>query len=113
MSRSALRAPSSAPAASPGGLPLAEALGRSDSLTGLLDRVRRSRSWLDAVNHLLPEGVRAEVRAGPLDDTRWVLLVSNAACAAKLRQLLPALQDHLRPQGLGALPIRIKVLPRQ
>lgn len=96
-----------------GGWPLADALDRSDALTGLLVRVRQSRSWLQAVAHLLPEGVRSEVRAGPLDDKHWVLLVSNAACAAKLRQLLPALQSQLLALGERAVPVRIKVLPRQ
>lgn len=94
------------------GLPLADALVRSDSLSDLLSRVRQSRAWLEAVAHLLPQGVRAEVRAGPLDSARWVLLVSNAAGAAKLRQLLPALEAELQLRHMGGVPIRIKVLPR-
>jgi ethanolamine ammonia-lyase small subunit len=40
------------------------------------------------------------------------LLVSSNAVAAKLRQLLPALQAHLNNKGLGVTSIRIKVQNR-
>jgi hypothetical protein len=47
-----------------------------------------------------------------LDDTHWVLLVGNAAAAAKVRQLLPSLEAHLVAQGWQGPAIKIKVLPR-
>ena len=64
------------------------------------------------VDELLPPGLQGEVRAGPLDDTAWVLLVDHASGAAKLRQLLPNLERALVEGGRVGLPIKIRVLPR-
>jgi hypothetical protein len=94
------------------GLKLATALDRSEPLTGLLQRVRVSKARLDAVAGLLPPALRAGIRSGPLDDESWQLLVDNAAVAAKLRQMLPALEAELQAKGWSKPPIRIKVLPR-
>lgn len=91
---------------------LAVALGRSEPLSSLLQRVRESKARLDAVAPLLPPGLADGIRAGPLDDSAWVLLVSHAAAAAKLRQMLPALETALRERGWPGPPIKIKVLPR-
>ena len=96
----------------PLGMPLAAALDRSEPLGGLLQRVRESRARLDAVAGLLPGPLRAGIRPGPLDGEAWVLLVDNAASAAKLRQLLPALEQALKARGWAEPPLRIKVLPR-
>jgi ethanolamine ammonia-lyase small subunit len=52
------------------------------------------------------------VQAGPIEDGCWCLLVSSNAVAAKLRQLLPALQAHLSLKGLSVSSIRIKVQNR-
>lgn len=94
------------------GLPLAAALDRSEPLTGLLQRIQQSKARLDAIAPLLPATLRADVRAGPLDEERWLLLVGNAAAAAKIRQLLPALDAALAQRGWAGPTIRIKVLPR-
>jgi len=56
--------------------------------------------------------LRASVQAGPIDDGCWCLLVSSNAVAAKLRQLVPALQAHLNQKGLQVSSIRIKVQNR-
>lgn len=100
------------PSPVPPGQTLATALGRSAPLAGLMQRMRASQARLAAIVGLLPAGLQAEVRAGPLDDTAWLLLVGNAAAAAKLRQLLPNLQAALAAQGWAEPVIRIKVLPR-
>jgi len=52
------------------------------------------------------------VQDGPIEDGQWCLLVSSNAVAAKLRQLLPALQLHLQARGLPVSGIRIKVQAR-
>jgi hypothetical protein len=96
----------------PPGQTLASALARSEPLAGLMQRLRESQVRLQAVSSLLPPGLQGEIRPGPLDDAAWVLLVANAAAAAKLRQLLPALESALRQHGWPGPPIRIKVLPR-
>ncbi len=94
------------------GLPIATALDRSEPLTGLLQRVEASKARLSAITGLLPLALRGEIRAGPLDEARWVLLVPNAAAAAKLRQLLPTVDATLLQAGFNGPPTRIKVLPK-
>ena len=93
-------------------MPLASALDRSEPLSGLMQRMRQSQARLAAIAPLLPTGLQGGVRAGPLDDAAWVLLVANASAAAKLRQLLPALEQALREQGWPGPVLKIKVLPR-
>ena len=61
---------------------------------------------------MLPAPLRASVQAGPIEDGNWCLLVSSNAVAAKLRQLVPALQAHLAQKSLGVTSIRIKVQNR-
>ena len=94
------------------GLTLASALDKNATLGSLLQRVRDSKARLNAIQPILPGALAAGVRAGPLDETGWSLLVDNAASAAKLRQFLPALEDQLRLSGWAGPAIRIKVLPR-
>ena len=101
------------PITDPKTVPLATALDRSESLTGLLRRLRDSRARLDTVAGLLPAALRPAVRPGPLDDAGWVLLVADPSAAAKMRQLMPALLDALLAAGWPAVPVRIKVLPRE
>ncbi|MDP1899081.1 MAG: hypothetical protein Q8K96_01335 [Rubrivivax sp.] len=93
-------------------VPLGTALDRSEPLAGLLQRVRESRARFEAVAGLLPAGLKESVRPGPLDDASWVLLVPHAAAAAKVRQILPALQEALLARGWPGPAIKIKVLPR-
>ena len=93
-------------------LPLSTALGQSEPLNSLLRRLHDSRARLDTVAALLPEPLRPAVRPGPLDDAGWVLLVADSSAAAKLRQLMPALEAALLAAGWPVVPVRIKVLPR-
>ena len=93
-------------------LPLSAALGQSEPLNSLLRRLRDSRARLATVADLLPETLRPAVRPGPLDDAGWVLLVADSSAAAKLRQLMPALEAALLAAGWPVVPVRIKVLPR-
>jgi hypothetical protein len=75
----------------------------------LLQRVQASRERHAAIRELLPEPLRAQVRAGPLDDEGWTLLVPSGAAAAKLRQLLPGLAAALQAAGLPVAAIRVRV----
>jgi hypothetical protein len=47
-----------------------------------------------------------------MDEDGWSLLCANAAIAAKLRQLVPHLEQRLREVGQPVTAIRIKVQPR-
>ncbi len=91
-------------------LAIDEALAGSEPLALLARRMRASQERLATVQPLLPPAMRAAVRAGPIDDEGWSLLVGSNAVAAKLRQLVPAMEQRLRAQGFDGPPVRIKLL---
>lgn len=91
----------------------ASALEGHDGFAGLMQRLRRSERCYAAIAEQLPEGLRATVRNGPLSEECWSLLADSAAAAAKLRQMLPALQATLRVAGLYEGVLRVKVARRE
>ena len=93
-------------------IPLQQAAQESPTLSLLMGRVRDSSERLLAIRSLLPAPLRASVQAGPIEEGCWCLLVASNAVAAKLRQMLPALQAHLSSKGLSVASIRIKVQNR-
>ena len=93
-------------------MPIAEALGASGPLARLGDRLRLSNALFAAVAPVVPPGLACGLSAGPVDDEGWSLLCANAAIAAKLRQLVPHLEQRLRDVGQPVAAIRIKVQPR-
>ena len=91
-------------------VPIRQALGDSEPLVRLAQRVRDSQARLAALSALLPTALAAQVRSGPLDDEGWTLLAANTAVAAKLRQMLPLLAQELADQGWPARTLKVKVL---
>jgi hypothetical protein len=91
-------------------VPLTRALDQNESLAGLLRRLHESEARMATVQPCLPQALRAAVRPGPLDDQSWSLLVSNASTAAKLRQLVPALESALAEAGWPAVALRVKIM---
>lgn len=89
---------------------IGQALADSEPLALLGRRMRDSQARLAVVAPLLPPAMRAFVKAGPIDETSWSLLAANSAVAAKLRQMLPALQAHLRSSGFDGPPVKVKLL---
>ena len=88
---------------------LQQASAESPTLAMLTALTRDSSDRLKAIEPLIPPGLRGTLQAGPIDGTRWCLLVSSNSAAAKLRQILPALQAHLRVRGWEVNSIRLKV----
>ena len=101
--------PSKASPVVPDSLAIADALHRSAPLVLLRQRLQDSNARYAAIQDLLPATFAPHVTPGPVDDTGWALLVANASVAAKLRQLLPRLQERLQERGWQGSPIRIKV----
>ncbi len=93
-------------------IPLLQAAGESPTLARLVDRMEASSRRLEAIRTLLPRPLMASVQAGPFEDGQWCLLVGSNAVSAKLRQLLPSVQQHLAACGLPVSGIRIKVQAR-
>lgn len=78
-------------------------------LARLTELTRDSVARLKAIEPLIPSGLRTCIKAGPIDGPVWCLIVNNNATAAKIRQLLPALESHLRVKGWEVNSIRLKV----
>ncbi|KAB7604241.1 hypothetical protein [Verminephrobacter eiseniae] len=88
---------------------LQQASEESPALARLTALTRESSERLKAIQTLIPAPLRPAVTAGPIDGSNWCLLVRSNAAAAKIRQLLPALQAHLRSRGWEVNAIRLKV----
>ncbi len=89
-----------------------QAAEASPQLASLAARARESSERLAAVRALLPGAMASQVEAGPIEGQDWCLLVKSNAAAAKLRQMLPHLQQHLARRGLPVAVIRLKILTR-
>jgi hypothetical protein len=90
-------------------VPLYEAAQESPTLARLAQLARESGNRLKAVERLIPPALRSRIRPGPIEGGSWCLLVDGSAAAAKLRQLLPALQLQLNSQGWQVTSIRLRV----
>jgi hypothetical protein len=88
---------------------LQQAAEESPTLARLTQLARESGERLKAVEPLIPASLRSAVRAGPIEGAAWCLLVDSSAAAAKLRQVIPALQAHLCARGWQVNSIRLKV----
>lgn len=86
-----------------------QAMSRSAPLTHLSALMRDSNARFDAVRALLPPTLAPHVKPGPVDEQGWSLLASNAAVAAKLRQLQPRLEAALRDCGWQVIAIRVRI----
>jgi hypothetical protein len=93
----------------PNAVALTQALESSATLSLLRNRIRDSDARLAAIAVVLPVAIQPHVKAGPVDEEGWTLLVANASVAAKIRQLQPRLEECLRYQGWYASSIRIKI----
>lgn len=81
----------------------------SPTFARLTELTRDSVARLRAVEFLIPAPLRASVTAGPIDGPVWCLILNNNAAAAKIRQLVPSFQSHLRVKGWDVDSIRLKV----
>lgn len=88
---------------------LYQAAAAAPVLAQLRNLMAQSSSQLSMVAPLLPVGIRAHVKAGPLDETTWCLLVMNGSVAIKLRHLVPDMEHHLLQSTGRSLQIRIKI----
>ncbi|AEG91928.1 hypothetical protein [Ramlibacter tataouinensis] len=92
---------------------LQQAAEDSPTLARLAELARDSSERLKAIELLIPQTLRSAVKAGPIEGTTWCLLVNGSAAAAKLRQVVPALQAQLCNRGWQITSIRIKLQSAQ
>ncbi|NDC60627.1 MAG: hypothetical protein EBZ60_01175 [Betaproteobacteria bacterium] len=93
--------------------PVMAAIEQSVTLAGLLDVHRQSNLYLQIIQVVLPPGLAEQIKAGPIDESGWCLLVEHNAAGAKLRQLLPSISAHLRSNGYAVEHIRVKVMSKR
>ena len=89
---------------------LMEAAQESPGLARLTELTRESSLRLKTLQTLIPGPLQNAIQAGPIEGSEWCLLVNSNAAAAKLRQMLPALQAHLKSHGYCVEKIRLKIL---
>lgn len=88
---------------------LQQAAEEAPTLARLAQLARESGERLRAIESSIPAPLRASIRPGPIEGTTWCLLVETNAAAAKLRQLLPLLQQKLSLRGYEVSVIRLRV----
>lgn len=86
-----------------------QAAHESPALAHLAQLAAESRARLQSLEGLLPRTLMKSIQAGPIEGGTWCLILENNAVAAKLRQLMPAVQAHLRTKGWEVTSIRLKV----
>ena len=86
-----------------------QAAENAPSLARLAKLARESQERLRIIEPLIPEALRSAVEAGPIDNDQWCLLVQGNASAAKIRQLMPLLQNRLIQNGYTVTSIRLKI----
>ena len=88
---------------------LQQAAEEAPTLARLARLARDSGERYKAIEASIPAPLRTSVRPGPIEGTTWCLLVDGNAAAAKLRQLLPLLQQKLNSRGWEVTAIRLKL----
>lgn len=88
---------------------LLQATQDSEMLNRLCELATESAQRLKSIESLIPGALRSCIQPGPIEGTVWCLLLANNAAAAKIKQLLPALEAHLRSKGWEVTAIRLKV----
>jgi hypothetical protein len=89
---------------------LLQAAQDSPTLAQLTSLMQESTRRLRSLDSLIPPNLRTALQAGPIEGSDWCILVSSNAAAAKLRQMVPAMQAHLKSKGHDVQTIRLKVL---
>jgi hypothetical protein len=92
---------------------LEQAVGAAPTLAALQERIRASNACLELVRHLIPASLHKQVKAGPLTDGEWCVLVTSTSASTKLRQLLPAIQKQLCESGWQITSVRLKIQAQQ
>nr|WP_315465359.1 hypothetical protein [uncultured Rhodoferax sp.] len=86
-----------------------QAAHESPTLAYLAALTEESAARLKSIQSLIPKSLQSSIKAGPIDGPVWCLILENNAVSAKLRQLMPAIQAHLRSKGWEVTSIRLKV----
>ncbi|MBK6594748.1 MAG: hypothetical protein IPG23_19730 [Burkholderiales bacterium] len=89
---------------------LLQATQDSPTLANLTALATESSARLKSIEVLIPAAIRPSIKPGPIEGQVWCLILENTAIAAKIRQLLPALEAHLRSKGWDVMSIRLKVI---
>jgi len=88
---------------------LFQATQDSPTLLHLSKLALDSTARLKSLAPLLPIALRTGIKPGPIDGLTWCLILENSAVAAKVKQLVPLLIQHLNTKGWEVTSIRLKI----
>lgn len=86
-----------------------QAVENSSTLAQLSRLLQESSNRLQTIKPIIPPALHSHIKAGPLDEKSWCLVVNSSATATKVKQLLPNIEACLRTEGWPALTIRLKI----
>lgn len=86
-----------------------QAVFGSNELQSIAVKAMESKERLRSVKPLLPATLHSSVEAGPIEGSTWCLIMKSSAAAAKIRQLIPSMQAHLRSKGWDVETIRLRI----
>jgi hypothetical protein len=89
---------------------LGEILKESATLAKLGAQVQASDALFQHLLPHIPASLRAAVKPGPKTEESLCLLAPNGSAAAKLKQMIPILEQALAQAGHPGLSIRLRVL---
>lgn len=88
-------------------------LGSGEALERLRDHAQRLRRLQATLEEIIPAPLAAVCSVGNLKGDTLILLARNGAAAARVKQLIPSLQQKLAEAGTLVGAIQIKVSIRQ
>ena len=106
-------APTRAPARPLLARSLSQALQEAPTVASALASHREARACYALIEPLLPSGLASQLRPGPLVEGTWTLFAAGNASAAKTRQLLPRLAEHLQAVRTDVRAVKVKIVPRE
>lgn len=89
---------------------IAQALAASSTLQALQANSRLGQQRLALLRQLLDPALTQHLQSGTSDDAQWCILCPNTATAAKLRQWLPLIQQHIQACEQRLVTLRVKLV---
>ncbi len=88
---------------------ITDAVNDAPELKLLSQRIALGKRRLACIAQVLPASLASHLDSGGCDEQSWCVLVPNNAVAAKLRQMLPLLQQALEREEGTPIEVRLRI----